>query len=174
MEGTRFIESFLEDPDLLFENLARSTPWYTRMSTRKTISYGLAYNYSQMFYAYLEIPPAVSAVMQKVAEVLGFEPNNCLINFYPDGKSRMGYHADQTDLLAAETGIAILSLGATRILRFRNIINQETKHDFSLPAGSLFYMSQEVQQYWQHSIPPGLTEQGRMSLTFRKIAGSGI
>lgn len=38
-----------------------------------------------------------------------------------DGTSSMGYHSDQTDNLEKNTGIAIISLGAERILRFRKI-----------------------------------------------------
>ena len=79
----------------------------------------------------------------------------------------MGYHSDQTDILVPGTGIAIVSLGETRILRFRNIADSEQTVDYSLTAGSLIYMNQEIQQEWQHAIPKSDTEQGRMSLTFR-------
>jgi hypothetical protein len=37
----------------------------------------------------------------------------------------MGYHSDQTDILVANTGIAIVSLGEMRVLKFRNIMNPE-------------------------------------------------
>ncbi|KAA2239012.1 alpha-ketoglutarate-dependent dioxygenase AlkB [Chitinophaga agrisoli] len=100
---------------------------------------------------------------------LGFTPNNCLINFYMDGTSKMGYHSDQTDILAAGTGVVIISLGATRVLRFRNIADKEQVVDFPLPSGSLIYMTQELQGVWQHAIPAADTDEGRMSLTFRKM-----
>ena len=81
----------------------------------------------------------------------------------------MGFHSDQTDILVENTGIAIISLGETRILRFKNIENNELIKDFELPSGSLIYMTQEVQKLWLHAIPKSNTENGRMSLTFRKI-----
>lgn len=169
MEGITYIEHFLEDHQSLFKTLETFAKWDNTMSARKTVSYGVAYNYSQMSYPFLEIPSFISTVMQKVNDTLGFEPNNCLINYYLDGQSKMGFHADQTDILAQNTGIAILSLGATRILRFRKIDKKEEIHDFPLPSGSLFYMTQEIQQEWQHAIPTTDIMQGRMSLTFRKI-----
>lgn len=81
----------------------------------------------------------------------------------------MGFHSDQTDILFEGTGVAIISLGQTRILRFRNIENKEIIKDYPLESGSLFYMTNEVQKEWQHAIPKSNTENGRMSLTFRKM-----
>ena len=81
----------------------------------------------------------------------------------------MGYHSDQTDILAENTGIAIVSLGETRILRFRNIENPTLYLDYELVAGSLIYMTQEIQAMWQHAIPKSNTENGRISLTFREM-----
>lgn len=81
----------------------------------------------------------------------------------------MGYHSDQTDILEADTGIAIVSLGETRSLKFRNIANPEQFLTYELPSGSLIYMTQAVQANWQHAIPKSDTNNGRISLTFRKI-----
>ena len=80
----------------------------------------------------------------------------------------MGYHSDQTDILYPETGIAIVSVGETRILRFRNTADKELFIDYNLLSGSLIYMTQEVQRVWQHAIPASNTDHGRISLTFRK------
>jgi alkylated DNA repair dioxygenase AlkB len=81
----------------------------------------------------------------------------------------MGFHSDQTDILEAGTGIAIVSLGATRSLQFRNIADPSKTDNYDLPSGSLIYMTQDVQSLWQHAIPKADTQIGRMSLTFRQI-----
>jgi alkylated DNA repair dioxygenase AlkB len=81
----------------------------------------------------------------------------------------MGYHSDQTDILAIGTGIAIISVGETRTLKFRNIENPDQFISYALTSGSLIYMTQEIQALWQHSIPKSDTENGRISLTFRQI-----
>lgn len=139
------------------------------MGARKTASYGKAYNYSQMAYPFQEFLPVLSDINKRLSLIIGFTPNNCLINYYPDGKSKMGYHADQTDILQEGTGIAIVSIGETRTLKFRNKMNPETYLEYKLLPGSLIYMTQEIQDVWEHAIPKSDSENGRISLTFRNI-----
>jgi alkylated DNA repair dioxygenase AlkB len=153
ISGVTFIDKFVEDPQVLYARLEQAVQWDERMIARKTASYGKAYNYSQMEYPFQKFLPELNQLNEKIGETLGFEPNNCLINFYPDGKSKMGFHSDQTDILEAGTGIAIVSLGETRSLKFRNIADPEKTETYELPSGSLIYMTQEVQALWQHSIP---------------------
>ena len=169
IEGITFKDKFIENGVELFHDLLKNTKWDESMIARKTASFGVAYNYSQISYPFIEMPKELNKIAQKISGFLGFEPNNCLINYYLDGKSKMGYHSDQIDILAENTGVAILSLGETRILRFREIENYESKKDYELENGSLIYMTQEIQNIWQHCIPKTDTENGRMSLTFRKI-----
>lgn len=169
MEGITYFENFIDHPQTLFDVLTSTVKWDERMSARKTASFGKAYNYSQINYPYQDFLPELRALIEKLKPILGFEPNNCLINFYTDGKSKMGYHSDQTDILEANTGIAIVSLGEARVLKFRNIENPEQFLNYELKAGSLVYMTQEIQSTWQHSIPKSDTEHGRISLTFRQM-----
>ncbi|MDW3196533.1 MAG: alpha-ketoglutarate-dependent dioxygenase AlkB [Cytophagales bacterium] len=169
MKGITYIEDFLPNPAALFEKLQTEVAWDERMKARKTASYGKAYNYSQISYPFQEFLPELAEINQLILKALDFEPNNCLINYYLDGKSKMGFHSDQTDILEGQTGVAIVSIGETRTLRFRNINNKEELIDYPLPSGSLIYMSQEMQDEWHHAIPKSDTDQGRMSLTFRKM-----
>jgi len=169
VEGMSYIENFIENDSELFQLLKNEVIWDTRMSARKTASFGKAYNYSQMSYPYQEFTIELKSVIESIDCELNFEPNNCLINYYLDGNSKMGFHSDQTDILYENTGVGILSLGETRILRFRSIENKEEIKDFKLTSGSFIYMTNEIQEKWQHSIPKSNAENGRMSLTFRKI-----
>ncbi|MGN7986376.1 alpha-ketoglutarate-dependent dioxygenase AlkB [Pedobacter sp. 22226] len=169
MNGITYIESFIHNPDELFELLTSTVNWDSRMTARKTASFGKAYNYSQIDYPYQDFLPELAAINKELKSTIGFEPNNCLINYYLDGKSKMGYHSDQTDILADGTGVAIVSIGETRTLKFRNIENPEQFISYELATGSLVYMTQEIQALWQHAIPKSDTENGRISLTFRQI-----
>ena len=169
IEGITFIEDFINSPTTLFAELRDGVTWDERMAARKTASYGRAYNYSQMSYPYQAFTPALEGIVTAIAKQLGFTPNNCLINYYLDGKSKMGFHSDQTDILEAGTGVAIVSVGETRTLRFRNLADKSITKDYPLPSGSLIYMTNAVQAEWQHAIPKSDTAQGRMSLTFREI-----
>ena len=169
MKGITYLEKFLSESHKLFEKLQSEIVWDERMRARKTASYGKAYNYSQINYPYQEFLPELGEILTMIAQTLHFEPNNCLINYYLDGKSKMGFHSDQTDILADQTGIAIVSIGETRVLRFRKITDHQEVKDYTLPSGSLIYMTQEIQQVWQHAIPKSDTDQGRMSLTYRRL-----
>jgi alkylated DNA repair dioxygenase AlkB len=60
-------------------------------------------------------------------------------------------------------------LGGTRTFRFRKIDEKDLKINYILTGGSLIYMTNEMQSIWQHGIMPENTEEGRISLTFRKM-----
>jgi alkylated DNA repair dioxygenase AlkB len=167
--GITYIENFLASPEELFTLLATTVQWEESMTARKTGSFGKAYDYSQMTYPFREFLPEIEVINTKLEPVIGFKPNNCLINYYPDGASKMGYHSDQTDILEANTGIAIISVGEMRTLVFRNKNNPLDRMMYELPAGSLIYMTHEIQEHWLHAIPASKTEHARISLTFRKI-----
>lgn len=169
MKGIIFIENFIDNSSELFDELKNNVDWDERMIARKTASFGKAYNYSQMDYPYQVIPPSLNLIIELINKTLDFKPNNCLINYYLNGKSKMGFHSDQTDILFENTGVGIVSIGETRTLRFRNIENREEVKDFELPSGSFIYMDNQIQDEWQHAIPKSDTNRGRMSLTFRKI-----
>lgn len=169
MKGITYIEDFISNPTEVFEWLRSNVEWDERMHARKTASFGEAYNYSQISYPRQEFPEQLKTLIEAIGKTLDFTPNNCLINYYLDGTSKMGFHSDQTDILSEGTGVAILSVGETRTLRFRNIENKEFVENYPLPAGSLIHMTNELQEEWQHAIPKSDTDQGRMSLTFRKM-----
>ncbi len=167
--GITHLPDFIPYSETLFALLKHRIHWDTRMQARKTASYGVAYNYSQISYPYQRFLTELHEVMDILEASLGYRPNNCLVNYYENGSSTMGWHADQTDILEPGTGVAIISLGASRILKFREIANKENKVDYLLESGSLLFMNPQTQDEWQHAIPESDTEEGRISLTFRKI-----
>ena len=132
--GVLFKENFIQNPSDFFPALIAKINWDTSMKARKTASFGVAYNYSQIKYPFAEMLPEINSFCESIQKEIGFLPNNCLINLYENGKSKMGFHSDQTDILAENTGVAIISFGDTRILRFRNIENKDLKIDYPLPT----------------------------------------
>ncbi len=162
-------EDFIIDDMELFHSLNETLDWDTSMKSRKTASVGVAYNYSQMEYPEVDMPECLSGICSRLESVIGFLPNNCLVNYYENGMSRMGFHSDRIDNLERDTGIAIISLGAKRSLRFRHLENKEIRKEYPLSSGSLFYMDLQTQHQWQHAIPKDKTIHPRMSLTFRKV-----
>ncbi|QDT30731.1 alpha-ketoglutarate-dependent dioxygenase AlkB family protein [Gimesia panareensis] len=162
---------FLDNATELFNFLSEQVEWDERMKARKTASFGVAYNYSNMTYPQAEMLPALIPVCERIARQVGFLPNNCLLNYYPDGQSTMGYHSDSTAEMQAGTGVVILSLGSTRFISFRNKQDPELKFSYALNHGDLLYMKREIQDEWQHAIPKDPAAGARISLTFRSITG---
>ena len=81
MEGITFINHFIKDPEALFKTLLVKVNWDERMHTRKTASYGVAYNYAQISYPYQDFIPELFPIIDLLEKTLRFRPNNCLINY---------------------------------------------------------------------------------------------
>ena len=154
----------------LYVQLRDRIEWDLRMSSRHTACYGLSYDYSGVSYENKPMHPLLQPVCRQLAEILGFEPNSCLINYYLDGRSKMGFHSDEIDNLELGTQIIIISLGTERKLSFRSKADYEQRLQYLLPHGSLLYMSQRTQEFWSHAIKRANVIDGRISLTFRRIA----
>lgn len=167
-----FEKNILKDVSSILYSLNQNVVWDNSIKSRKTASFGIPYNYSNINYQMIKMPEFLDVFVDFISNKNGFIPNNCLINFYFENSSKMGFHSDQIDILNTKTGIAIFSFGASRILRFKNKINPEFTLDILLENNSYFYMTQKVQLEWLHSILPDKnkkTREQRFSLTFRKI-----
>ena len=155
----------------LFNAIEENVIWDTNLKSRKTASFGVPYNYSNINYQYLDFPFYIERIIDDLAPKLGYRPNNCLINFYDYSNSSMGFHSDRTDILVLYTGITILSLGNQRTMRFKNKSTGELKDTLMEPNWFL-HMTAELQNEWLHAILPAnnsLIHNERISLTFRKL-----
>ena len=160
---------FVPDHEVLCRFLIDEVPWDTRMQARLTASYGLPYDYAGMSYEAQPMLAPLHELCGRIAARLGFEPNNCLLNYYMDGRSKMGFHADDITVLEGDTGVAIVSLGGVRPLRFRRQGDPTVRHELRQEPGSLLYMPQEVHRGWVHAIPRVPQAEPRISLTFRRL-----
>jgi hypothetical protein len=156
----------------LYNQLRDRIDWDLRIGARNTACYGLSYNYSGLTYENKPMHPLLQPLCVRLEQTLGFEPNSCLINYYLDGRSKMGFHSDEIDNLEPETQIIIISLGTERKLSFRSTADYAYRLQYLLPHGSLMYMSQRTQAYWSHAIKRANVLDGRISLTFRRIIES--
>ncbi|WP_230656554.1 alpha-ketoglutarate-dependent dioxygenase AlkB [Psychrobacter sp. I-STPA10] len=170
----KFYQDFLDNKlaEDLFLQLVAQTDWHTQMATRYTASFGVPYTYSGMTYKTLDMPKKIRQIAQVISDLLALDINNCLLNllnYYLNGSSKMGYHSDDTSQLVYGTGVAIVSLGATREMYFKYKQDNTITYQQRLTSGSLLYMNDHVQQHWLHAIPKCETDKGRISLTFRQI-----
>ncbi len=153
----------------LFAELTTRISWDERMKARKTACFGQTYDDSGVDYQVVPMHPLLVPLCAAIEKELGFRPTNCLLNYYETGRSTMGFHSDAVHNLADGTGVAILSLGAERTLTFRSKASLEICVGFSLPPGSLLYMTQLTQAFWTHAVKRSDTDDARISLTFRHI-----
>lgn len=163
--------NFIAQPDVLWTWLNQNVQWDERMRARKTASYGVAYNYSQIAYDDVPLPQVLRAICVQIEEELGFHPNNCLLNYYPDGEASMGFHSDAVPEMQLGTGVAIISVGCQRNIIYRNKSNRDQELVYQLESGSLLYMSEQVQEKWLHAIPKQDNVGPRISLSFRALRG---
>ncbi|MEZ6141406.1 MAG: alpha-ketoglutarate-dependent dioxygenase AlkB [Zavarzinella sp.] len=161
---------FLQNHENLYKLFATGIKWDERIRARKVASFGMPYNYSGTVWPASPVPSFLQELFVMLAEKVQYLPNNCLANFYPTGESTMGFHSDSIEELEPGTGIIIMSLGSPRTMVFRNNVNRSEQHQLILQPGSLFHMSAELQEHWQHAIQaePDITA-GRVSLSFRKL-----
>ena len=117
--GWRYVPGVVADPERLWVVVRDEVPWTDQMRARRTASMGRPYNYAGATYPEARWHPAVWEVAERLAPEVGFTPTNCLLNFYPTGDHRMGWHADDVTILEPGTGIAIVSLGHVRTLQLR-------------------------------------------------------
>ncbi|AFY56378.1 alkylated DNA repair protein [Rivularia sp. PCC 7116] len=164
-----FIDNFIENSSALFVSLWDNIVWDERIKARKTASFGVAYDYSNITYPQVEMLPDLIPICHKIAANVGFLPNNCLLNYYPDGNSTMGYHSDSAKELKLGTGVVIISLGCERYIYFRSKADKEIKFQYLLCPGKLLYMDKAVQDNWMHAIPKQNGAGERISLSFRCI-----
>lgn len=93
--------------------------------------------------------------------------NSCLLNWYRDGKDKIGWHSDKEKQLGENPVIVAFNLGDSRTFHFRRKENREEKYSILLEAGDILIMDQECQKLWEHAILPEDKKGQRISLTFR-------
>lgn len=170
MSGWSLHEGFVDDPDALFGIVRDEVEWTSQMKSRQTASMGIPYNYAGASYPEVAWHPALWDVAEKVEASFGFLPTNALLNRYPTGRHSIGFHADDVTILAPETGIVIVSLGAVRTMVLRRPEGDHFHYTrVPMPAGSVLHMTAALQRTHKHAIKrePGAGE--RISLTFRHL-----
>ena len=140
----------------------------------------LMYRYSSTQKVSVRWPDIVLNVKQKIEEALQQKFNVVLLNWYATGVNYIGWHADDTRDLVANSKIASLSVGMTRTFKLRNkkykmAPSTELNNchlDIELKSGDLLIMDIPLQKYWHHCVPklpPSALSSPRINFTFRLV-----
>lgn len=124
----------------------------------------------------MEECPSIGKIKKLCERKLKTKFNACLVNLYRDGNDYIGWHSDKEAIskLKLSTHVASVSLGATRIFRFREIPDTSGwKYEFNLGSGDLVHMYENeqginCQKVYKHTVPKESTVKSqRINLTFR-------
>lgn len=75
-------------------------------------------------------------------------PKGIWMNLYRDGKDYTPYHKDSYD-----ANVYVLSLGATRTLRFKKDVKGSKSIDYEINDGDLYGFTKKINNEYKHSIP---------------------
>ena len=164
--------------DALFAALRDGIPWEhvrIRGVPQKLATYWIGavpYAYSGQVRPaapWLPTPRAIAAAVESaVLGDTGKRFEGALLNHYRDGSVKLGFHADDEPILAPDSPIASVSLGAPRRLVLKHDAPGET-HELVLAHGSLLVMAGTTQRFWKHAVPPQRGAGPRINLTLRRL-----
>lgn len=186
LEGAQvtYYSQFIEPQEAtrIFKSLLEKTPWqqddikvYGKVyaQPRLTALYannGLPYSYSNITMHPHLFTPVLDKIREQVELVSNEKFTTCLLNLYRDGKDSNGWHSDDEKELGKNPTIASVSLGASRVFKFREKRATSNVHSIKLEPGSLLLMQGETQHNWHHQVPKtSKLVKPRINLTFRKI-----
>jgi alkylated DNA repair dioxygenase AlkB len=121
---------------------------------------------------------ALRNVKKMVEVATGKAYNSVLINYYPNGSSKLSAHSDNDGWLGDDFDVPSISLGATRVMRFSVKKGKKTPRgwvrrykDVTLQNGSLCVMQgKDAQANFTHAILESKEEiNERFNLTFRNV-----
>lgn len=167
-----------------FKTLYTDTPWQqdpikvfgkTYPQPRLTAIYAsnnLPYSYSNITMYPHEFTATLSEIKERVEKLVNHTFTTCLLNLYRDGKDSNGWHSDDESALGKNPTIASVSLGASRVFKFRDKKAKSSVSSIKLEHGSLLLMQGATQHNWQHQLPKtSKFVEPRINLTFRVILG---
>ena len=142
-------------------------------SNRYTAYLGnVPYSYSYAYHKALNISenPLIETCLEAVNNCFDdAELNTVLINYYPDGSSKLNFHSDDEVEIVDDSFIFTLSLGHSRNIVFRSLEHKIHIAKVLLEDSSLLLFSKASQHIYQHAILPETGASERISLTFRKL-----
>jgi alkylated DNA repair dioxygenase AlkB len=164
---------WLDDADSLFEQLRHAIPW--RAERRQMYDRVLDVPRLVSFHDLVEKPPPhprLNQIRRRLNDTYAGELGEPFITaglcLYRDGDDSVAWHGDTVGRSSTEdTMVAIVSLGATRVLALRprgggKSLRMAHRH------GDLLVMGGSCQRTWEHSIPKTTKPTGpRISIQFR-------
>lgn len=115
-------------------------------------------------------PDALKSLWSRVEDAVGHRFEVCFINDYYRNGADIGWHQDNSPSIDWDRPVAVLSLGETATVLFREIADETNVWSYKCDNGTICAMESGVNDAYQHAVP-GVDVQGigRMSLVFRGV-----
>lgn len=132
---------------------------------------GTRYTYSGTTFEPQPWSATLLRIRHDIKTLSGHRFNSVLCNLYRDEQDSVSWHSDNEAEFGERPVIASLSLGETRVFKFRHKKRKEQKKiALELTDGSLLIMAGTTQACWQHAVEKERRPCGpRINLTFRNI-----
>jgi alkylated DNA repair dioxygenase AlkB len=121
-----------------------------------------------------DVPAPLADAAARTSQDTGTRFNSAGLNFYRDGRDSVAPHNDHLYEIVAEHPIALISLGATRLMTIRSKKAPRRILDLDLENGSLLVMTYETQLHYDHGVPKTKTPaDARISIALRVRPSKG-
>ena len=180
-----FLHGFYREPQsgLLMQALLREIAWRQetiRMWDKEYLQprlsawhgdAGARYTYSGTTFEPHPWTATLLRIREDIETFCGHHFNSVLCNLYRNEQDSVSWHSDDEPEFGEQPVIASLSLGETRVFKFRHKRRKEQKRiALELTDGSLLIMAGDTQKHWQHAVEKERDPRGpRINLTFRNI-----
>jgi alkylated DNA repair dioxygenase AlkB len=127
------------------------------------------YTYSKTPRKIKKMPRVIEKLRDIIKETTGIHYDCVLVNYYRNGKDKIGWHSDNERMMDTNS-IASISLGAERTFQMRDKLTKKIVFNEVLENGSLLLMKNNCQDELEHQLPPRPYEKKpRINLTFRRF-----
>lgn len=146
---------FIDNGDEIFTNLKDEIKWKKSQSGQRNIC--SLYHYTCGFTQYNK---HIENLINIFFEHFQRKIVGVFLNYYENGNDHVEYHSD-----TYKHDTALLSVGCTRMIRFKNNLSGK-KIDYNLDCGDLLYFQDAVNENYRHTISKQNTNLGRISILF--------
>lgn len=151
-----------------FDTLCEQGDWHTSSRMMYERMVGVPRLHCHYSISDPALPGVLRHALMLVRQHVDAPFNSIGLNFYRDEHDSVAPHNDKLHEMVSQQPVAILSLGATRIMTIRRKKPPHLKTELELEAGSLLLMGWNAQLHYDHGIPKLPYPVGpRISLAFR-------
>ena len=130
-------------------------------------------NYSNINFEAKPLTKTLDQIRKKIEKETSSNYNSVLMNLYRNGNDSMGWHSDDENIYNPIAPIASLSLGGSRLMKFKKKIKKglgKKTLKLRLDTGDLIIMKYPTQEMLKHAIPKSsMNIDERINLTFRSV-----